>query len=126
MCVLHLLACITWHGTKDIACVAGVQRGGRGEVECKREARLEREAWSLGARYEHPTIVLRALVALRARIQLPLSLPFVRRPRRLPRIESGNTSNLTSVHVTATLANWQVYPTNFLFLLTAYFDSILS
>ena len=29
-----------------IACVAGVQRGGRGEVECEREAR------SLGARRE--------------------------------------------------------------------------
>ena len=48
------------------------------EVECEREAR------SLGARrsaqrsYERPTI------ALRARIQLPPSLPIVRRPRRLP------------------------------------------
>ena len=50
----------------SLACVAGVQRGGRGEVECEREAR------SLG-----PTI------ALRARIQLPPFLPFVRRPRRL-------------------------------------------
>ena len=30
----------------DLACVAGVQRGGRGEVECEREAR------SLSARRE--------------------------------------------------------------------------
>ena len=44
-----------------LACVAGVQRGGRGEVECEREARRENE---------RPTI------ALRARIQLPPSLPF--------------------------------------------------
>ena len=51
--------------------MAGVQRGGRGEVDCEREAR------SLGAPYERPTI------ALRARIQLPPSLPFVRRPRSL-------------------------------------------
>ena len=29
--------------------MAGVQRGGRGEVECEREARREREARSLGA-----------------------------------------------------------------------------
>ena len=57
------------HGSR-VACVAGVQRGGRGKVECEREAR------SLGA-----TIARRALVALRARIQLPPSLPFVRRPR---------------------------------------------
>ena len=33
-----------------IACVAGVQRGGRGKVECESEARREREARSLGAR----------------------------------------------------------------------------
>ena len=46
-----------------VACVAGVQRGGRGEVECEREARPD------------PTI------ALRARIQLPPYLPFVGRPR---------------------------------------------
>ena len=63
-----------------IACVAGVQRGGRGKVECEREARREREGRSLGSHrdpYEIPTI------ALRARIQLPPSLRFVRRPRRL-------------------------------------------
>ena len=63
------------HGGLILACVAGVQRGGRGGgggVEC------EREAQSLGSRtYEIPTI------ALRARILLPPSLPFVRRPRRL-------------------------------------------
>ena len=35
-----------------LACVAGVQRGGRGEVECEREARREREVRSLGARRE--------------------------------------------------------------------------
>ena len=35
-----------------VACVAGVQRGGRGEVECEREAQREREARSLGARRE--------------------------------------------------------------------------
>ena len=35
-----MVACVT------VACVAGVQRGGRGEVECEREAR------SLGARRE--------------------------------------------------------------------------
>ena len=34
------------HYTHYVACVAGVQRGGRGEVECEREAR------SLGARRE--------------------------------------------------------------------------
>ena len=55
-----------------LACVAGVQRGGRGEVECEREARRELNASAK-----------RALVALRARIQLPPSLPFIRRPRRL-------------------------------------------
>ena len=62
------------HANHKLACVAGVQRGERGEVECEHEARL------LGARrepHEHPMIALRAL------IQLPLSLPFVRRPRRL-------------------------------------------
>ena len=49
----------------ELACVAGVQRGGRGEVECEREARRarearrehrarrEREARSLGARRGH-------------------------------------------------------------------------
>ena len=31
-----------------VACVAGLQRGGRGKVECKHEARREREARSLG------------------------------------------------------------------------------
>ena len=36
-----------------------------------------------GVPYERPTTALRALVTLRARIQLPPSLPFVRRPRRL-------------------------------------------
>ena len=51
----------------NLACVAGVQRGGRGEAECER-----------------PTI------ALRARIQLPPSLPFVRRPRRLIKLGSGD------------------------------------
>ena len=77
--------------------------GGRGEVECEREARslggrgeveCEREARSLGARrernivgYERPTI------ALRARIQLPPSLPFVRRPRRLSIFDSLDFSN---------------------------------
>ena len=48
------------------------REGGGGEVECEREAR------SLGARREK-----RPTIALRARIQLPPSLPFVRRPRRL-------------------------------------------
>ena len=38
---------VVWDG---LACVAGVQRGGRGKVECEREARREREAGSLGAR----------------------------------------------------------------------------
>ena len=36
-----------------------------------------------GVPYERPTIALRALVAFRARIQLPLPSPLVRRPRRL-------------------------------------------
>ena len=36
--------------------MAGVQRGGRGEVECEREARREREARSLGARRERAPI----------------------------------------------------------------------
>ena len=69
-----------WRARSFVACVAGVQRGRRGEVECEREARREREAQSLGARrlvpYERPTISLRALVALRARIQLPPPSPF--------------------------------------------------
>ena len=64
-----------------LACVAGVQRGGRGEVECEREARREREA-----PYERPTI------ALRARIQLLLSLPFVRRPRRAKCLSASRIS----------------------------------
>ena len=63
-----------------LACVAGVQRGGREEVECEREAR------SLGARwrsvpYKRPTIALRA--------RIPPSLPFVHRPRRLWRYMGG-------------------------------------
>ena len=44
--------------TAKIACVAGVQRGGRRKVECEREAR------SLGARRERPTIPLRARIQL--------------------------------------------------------------
>ena len=50
-----------------IACVAGVQSGGRGEV----------------ASHAKPMRARSATIALRARIQLPPSLPFVRRPRRL-------------------------------------------
>ena len=34
--------------TIKLACVAGVQRGGRVEVECEREARRERKVRSLG------------------------------------------------------------------------------
>ena len=49
-----------------VACVAGVQRGGRGELN----ASAKRD-------HETPTI------ALHARIQLLPSLPFVRRSRRL-------------------------------------------
>ena len=36
----------------SLACVAGVQRGGRGKVECEREVRIESKARSLGARRE--------------------------------------------------------------------------
>ena len=64
---LYAVLCVSF----VVACVASVQRGGWGEIECEREAR------SLGAPRERPTI------ALRARIQLPPSLPFARRPRRL-------------------------------------------
>ena len=56
--------------SKTLACVAGVQRGGRGELNAsaKRDESAKRDRWAL-------------VIALRARIQLPPSLPFVRRPR---------------------------------------------
>ena len=40
--------------SKKLACVAGVQRGGRGEVKFEREVRgeLEREARSLGSGWD--------------------------------------------------------------------------
>ena len=44
-------------------------------ASAKRDESAKRDRWALGR--ERPTI------ALRARIQLPPSLPFVRRPRRL-------------------------------------------
>ena len=68
-----------------VACVAGVQRGGRGEVECEREARSlgARTTIALSSRSRRASRSHSTLVALRARIQLPPSLPFVRRPRRL-------------------------------------------
>ena len=54
---------------EQLACVAGVQRGGRGKVKFERDVRREREAiWEI---WEIPTIALRTLLALRARIQLP-------------------------------------------------------
>ena len=63
--------------------MAGVQRGGRGKVECEREARREHEAQSLGARLGTP-VPYRAPNdrASRSHSTSP-SLPFVRRPRRL-------------------------------------------
>ena len=69
---------------ESIACVAGVQRGGRGEVECEREAR------SLGARQGTPAMTL-LYSSFRpvSRIQLPPSLPFVRRLRRPPKGRQG-------------------------------------
>ena len=73
----HFLFELTYLG---LACVAGVQRGGRGGgVECEREARRECEARSLGARREKQVPYERPTIALRARIQLPPSLAFVRR-----------------------------------------------
>ena len=45
-----------------LACVAGVQRGGMGEVKFEREVRGERETRS------SPTIALRTFLAVRARI----------------------------------------------------------
>ena len=51
---------------KALACVAGVQRGGRGEVECEREAR------SLGARRAPNE---RATSAQRSRFTLAFNFP---------------------------------------------------
>ena len=89
--------------TKTIACVTGVQRRGRGEVECEREAR-----W-LG------------LVALRARIQLPPSLPFVRRPRKLPK--QGKSPTRTEMSYFLVMTPSSSIPTNNLLEYTchAYF-----
>ena len=83
--------------------VAGVQRGGRGEVECEHEAR------SLG------------LVALRARILLPPSLPFVRRPRRLPK--QGKSPTPTEMSYFSVMTPSSSIPTNNLLEYTchAYF-----
>ena len=53
----------------DKACVAGVQRGGRGKLN----ASAKRDRWILVGNYENPTI---AHVALGGRIQLPSSLPL--------------------------------------------------
>ena len=53
-----------------IACVAGVQRGGRGEVECEREAR------SLGARMERPTSAQRVPNDRASRSRRASSLAF--------------------------------------------------
>ena len=55
-----------------IACVAGVQRGGRGEVECEREAR------SLGARSGTPALTLlfspfRPLISMQNQVNCEMS-----------------------------------------------------
>ena len=69
-----------------VAYVAGVQRGGMGEIE-----------------YERPTIALRALVALPTRIQFAPSLPFVRRPRRLAKSMSKLVNSLGSKYTSVSV-----------------------
>ena len=69
-CSFHLNGHTLWiiHGLKSynhLACVAGVQRGGRGEVECEREAR------SLGTRGQRSRFVLLSRFALAFNFPLP-------------------------------------------------------
>ena len=59
--------------TMFIASLAGVQRGGRGEVKFERRTR----SLGSGGRSQIPTLSSFAL-------EFPPSFPFVRRPRRLP------------------------------------------
>ena len=72
--------------------MAGVQRGGRGEVKCEREARRELNA---SAKRDESATKARSLGARRERApndrasrshSTSPSLPFVRRPRRLYRV----------------------------------------
>ena len=78
-------------------------KGREGEVECEHEAR------SLG------------LVAPRTRIQLPPSLPFVRRPRRLPK--QGKSPTPTEMSYFSVMTPSSSIPTNNLLEYTchAYF-----
>ena len=53
--------------TAELACVAAVQRGGKGEVEFEREARSlgsrrERDPYQIPVPYEMPTVALRARI----------------------------------------------------------------
>ena len=76
-----------------LACVAGVQRGERGENE-KREARSERGMGTPARSLLFPSLPLPfpfPPIALRAS-RFPLSLPFERLPRRLGKY--GNRSYL--------------------------------
>ena len=64
---------VIFHGVSwRLACVAGVQRGGRGEVECEREAR------SLDARLDawFPTSAQRSRFALSSRFALAFNFPL--------------------------------------------------